>query len=94
MSVSVTVTPSATVRVTVSPAAALVGGTGGASAYYLHTQATPAAVWTVPHNLGIYPSVTVIDSAGSQVIADVSYPSLNTVTITFSAALSGRAALS
>lgn len=89
MSISVVVTPSgANVTVVASP-----GGLGG-PASYLHTQGVPAAVWTIPHNLGFYPGVTVIDSAGAQVIGDVSYPTINTAVVTFSAAMSGRAALS
>jgi hypothetical protein len=38
-----------------------------------------------------YPSVSVVDSAGSTVVGDVLYDSLNQVTITFSAPFSGKA---
>lgn len=60
---------------------------------YVHTQSTPASVWTITHNLGKRPSVTVVDSAESVVVGEVSYPDVNTVTITFSGAFSGAAFL-
>lgn len=43
----------------------------------------------VVHNFGKYPSVTVIDSAGDEVIGDVVHNSANQLTITFSASLTG-----
>lgn len=46
--------------------------------------------YTVNHNLGKYPAVTVIDSAGDEVIGDVEYLDLNTLRVVFSAPLSGR----
>lgn len=58
---------------------------------YTHTQATASAQWNVTHNLGRYPAVSVVDSAGSKVVGDVRYTSLNSVTITFSAPFSGYA---
>jgi hypothetical protein len=69
------------------------GPAGGGSASYVHNQATPAAVWTIPHNLGFFPNVTVVDSSGAQVEGDVVF-STNQVQVTFSAAFSGTAYLS
>jgi pyruvate/oxaloacetate carboxyltransferase len=60
---------------------------------YLHVQSTPSAVWTINHNMGKYPSVTVIDSAGSTLYGDYFYPNENTVTLTFSGGFSGKASL-
>ena len=60
---------------------------------YVHNQNVPSAVWSIVHNLGSYPSVTVIDSAGTTVVGDVLYVSANAITITFSGSFSGQAFL-
>lgn len=66
---------------------------GVADLRYRHIQDAAALEWTVTHNLGKYPSVTVIDSGGSQVHGDVEYVNLNTLVIRFSAAFGGEAHL-
>jgi hypothetical protein len=48
-------------------------------------------VWTVTHNLGKNPSVAVVDSAGTVVIGQVDYDTINQITLTFKAAFSGKA---
>ena len=58
---------------------------------YTHQQNTAASVWNVTHNLGRFPSVTVVDSAGSKIIGDVRYTSDNTVILSFSAPFAGIA---
>lgn len=60
---------------------------------YTHTQNEAAATWYVDHQMGKYPSVTVVDSAGTMVFGDVTYNNENQVTITFTAAFSGKAYL-
>lgn len=55
--------------------------------------ALPLAIWVVDHNLGKYPAITVIDSSGSHVEGDISYDSLNRVTLSFGGAFSGSAFL-
>jgi hypothetical protein len=69
------------------------GPAGPAGAGYVHTQEAAAATWTITHNLGRHPSVTVVDSGGSVVIGDVAYVTANQVTVSFSAAFSGTAYL-
>jgi hypothetical protein len=61
---------------------------------YTHNQGVPAATWSVAHNLGFYPNVTVVDSSGSSVIGDVQYTDSNNLIITFSGGFSGYAYLS
>jgi hypothetical protein len=68
-------------------------GGGSADKNVLHNQGTPSASWVINHNLNKYPAVQVFDSAGTMVIGDVVYDDLNNVTITFSAAFSGKATL-
>jgi hypothetical protein len=44
---------------------------------------------TVTHNLGKYPAVTVINSAGDEVIGDVNYINEDSLTVSFSSPFSG-----
>lgn len=69
------------------------GTIDGLVAGFVHQQGVPAAVWTVDHNMGKYPSVTVEDSLGEEVEGEVHYDTLNRVRIVFSAGFSGRAIL-
>lgn len=68
-----------------------VTGGGGSDAHFQHEQAIASATWTVNHNLSKFPSVTVVTSAGDEVIGNVSYTSLNQVVLTFSAPFAGKA---
>lgn len=71
------------------------GGTGSGGTGYMHVQSTPLAVWVIGHALGFVPGgVVALDSAGTNVEGDVSYPDADTVRIAFSAAFSGTAYLS
>lgn len=58
-----------------------------------HTESPASALWTITHNLNKYPSVTVVDSANDEVEGNVNHISRNQLTITFSAAFSGKAFL-
>lgn len=49
--------------------------------------------WIIVHNLSKYPAVSVIDSSGSEVIGEVTYDSINQITITFKGAFKGKATL-
>lgn len=59
--------------------------------HFTHEQSGASATWTVTHNLGKFPAVTVVDSGGSQVIGSIVHDSINQLTISFSAAFSGKA---
>jgi hypothetical protein len=61
---------------------------------YTHTQGSAETIWTVNHNLGFYPSVTVFLSSGDVVEGAIEHQDSNTLTITFSVAISGTAYLS
>ncbi len=69
----------------------LISIVGGST--YVHTQSSPSATWSISHNLGRRPSVTVVDSAGTVVIGEVTYLSDNTLRVEFSAGFSGQAYL-
>jgi len=60
---------------------------------FLFSQSTPQSVWSITHTLNKYPSVTVIDSAGTQVEGTVTFIDTNTLIISFNAAFSGTATL-
>lgn len=53
----------------------------------------PSATWTINHGLNCYPSVTIVDSTGREVIGAVEYIDADNLTVTFSAAFSGTAYL-
>jgi hypothetical protein len=57
------------------------------------TQGTASATWVITHTLGGKPQVTIVDSADSHVFGDVQYNSNTQITVTFSAAFSGKAYL-
>jgi hypothetical protein len=61
---------------------------------YEHVQGAADTIWTIEHNLGFYPSVTVFDSALSEVEGAIEHQDQTTLTITFSVAISGTAYLS
>lgn len=69
------------------------GPAGEGASSYVHNQAAPDDVWAVQHDLGKFPSVTVVDSAGAQVEGSVTFVDDTSLTIEFSAAFSGRAYL-
>lgn len=58
---------------------------------YVHDQQTASATWNVTHNLNKYPSVSIVDTAGDEVIGEVHFNNANSITITFTAAFSGKA---
>jgi len=58
---------------------------------YVFIQSTPSATWTITHNLGKFPSVSVVDSANTVVYGNIDYINENSLTITFSAAFGGKA---
>ena len=60
---------------------------------FIFSQVQPATVWNVQHNLNNFPSITVIDNAGTVVSGQYTYIDNNNVTLTFSAGFAGKAYL-
>ena len=58
-----------------------------------YTQGVPATTWNIQHNLNNFPSITVIDNAGTVVSGQYTYIDNNNVTLTFSAGFAGKAYL-
>jgi hypothetical protein len=68
------------------------GPPGSAGTSYDHLQSSASAVWTVPHNLGYLPTVSVRTIGGLEVEGgEVLHLSVNTLTITFDVAFTGTA---
>jgi hypothetical protein len=67
---------------------------GESGGFYTHTQSVSASTWTITHNLGYHPAVSVVDNGENVVIGDVTYVSANALTISFSASFGGKAYLS
>lgn len=61
---------------------------------YTHNQNVPSNTWTINHNLGFYPGITVVDSSGNVVEGSYTYQDMNTIIASFSGAFSGKAYLS
>lgn len=61
---------------------------------YVHNQPTAASTWNVTHNMRFYPNVSIVDTADSKVIGEVTYLSENALTVTFSHSFAGKAYLS
>jgi hypothetical protein len=66
------------------------GDIGSSVKTNVFTQGNASKTWTVTHNLGKFPQVTVIDNVGDMVYGDVQYIDQNTLKITFSMPISGK----
>lgn len=60
---------------------------------YIFNQTTPITNWVINHNLAQFPSVTVVDTSGYVVLAQVQYINSNRIEVTFSQAFAGTAYL-
>jgi hypothetical protein len=66
---------------------------GSGDLTYVHNQLAASPVWNVVHNLGKFPSVTVVDSGGTVVFGEVTHVDNMQLTLTFSVAFAGQAFL-
>ena len=69
------------------------GISGGSDAHFIYTQNAASDTWSIAHNLGKKPSVTIVDSADSVLYGSIEYTDLNNLTINLSAPTSGKAYL-
>lgn len=61
---------------------------------YVHDQPVAASTWNITHNMRFYPNVSIVDTALSKVVGEVTYLSENALTVTFSHSFAGKAYLS
>ena len=66
-------------------------GAPGVAESYTHTQSSAASTWTVPHNLGFRPAVTVTTVGGLVMYGEEIHLSTNTLQILFVVPVSGTA---
>ena len=62
----------------------------GTKSTYTHSQIAPSQTWVINHELGRYPSVNVVDSAGTLVLGDIKYISEDEIQVSFTAAFAGK----
>ena len=60
---------------------------------FVFNQGVPASTWNIQHNLGNFPSITVVDTAGTVVMGQYDYVDNNNITLTFAAGFAGKAYL-
>ena len=60
---------------------------------FIFTQNLPSTTWNITHNLGKFPSITVIDTGNTVVVGEYNYTSNTNVILTFSAGFAGKAYL-
>ena len=60
---------------------------------FVFEQNVDSKVWEISHNLGKFPSISVFDTAGTEMLGDIQYIDNNTVNITFSEEIRGTAYL-
>ena len=58
---------------------------------YVHDQQVASATWVINHNLGKFASIHIVDTAGDEIIGEVTYNTINQITVTFSSLVSGKA---
>lgn len=71
--------------------AAQQGPAGAGYVPYEHVQVSAAALWTVAHNLGHKPGVTVLSVGGVEMLAEVVHLGSNSLQIVFDSAAAGSA---
>lgn len=60
---------------------------------WIYTQNIPNNVWSITHPLNKFPSISIKDSAGTNVYGEINYIDISTLTITFNSSFSGVAIL-
>ena len=61
---------------------------------FTFNQESPTATWSITHNLGYKPGVSVVDTSDTVVYGDVDYTDLNVLVVTFAQSFAGKAYLS
>ena len=60
---------------------------------YTHTQLAPALIWAIQHELDKHPSVDCFSGDGESIVGKIVYTGMNSLTITFSENVLGKAYL-
>ena len=68
-------------------------GIGASFSTFVYEAPTASSLWTITHNLACYPSVTIVDSAGTVIVPDIEYLDINSLRVIFAYAMGGTAYL-
>lgn len=60
---------------------------------FIYEQGVSSNTWEIQHNLGKFPSVSVVDTAGNEIITSVKYIDENNIIIYMTSAFKGKAYL-
>lgn len=94
LSVGTVTTGTAAVNITGTAPSQVLNFVLPVSGSYTHIQVVAASTWTINHNLGYYPAVSIVDSGENLVMGDVTYISTNALSVSFNASFGGKAYLS
>lgn len=73
-------------------AAREIGG-GSSGIAFTHTQVSASTLWTINHNLGFRPAVSILDSGGNEIEANVVHTGPDQLFIHFAIPVAGMARL-
>lgn len=62
-------------------------------AQFVHNQQVASTEWAIQHNLGKFPTVTIVDSGNTVVVGDIQYIDENNLKCIFNYKFSGKAYL-
>ena len=82
--------PPGTISTTLAVGQGPAGPPGSVGGQFTFTQASPSATWTVNHNLGFRPNVSLITLGGAEVWGEVLHVSANQVLVTFDGPIAGQ----
>lgn len=60
---------------------------------YVYEQTEESEEWNIIHPLGKFPSVTLVDNEGNEIVGDIQYMSANNIIVRFTTPVSGKAFL-
>jgi hypothetical protein len=65
----------------------------GIQTTFVYNQASADTIWNISHNLGRFPSTTIVDNLGRELLAEVTYLDANLLSVAFDVPVSGTAYL-
>ena len=66
------------------------GDKGDSFTSTVYDQEIPAYTWTIIHNKGYYPSITILNEDNKEVLTEIEHNNLNQVTIRFEMLFTGK----
>lgn len=88
--VEITLTAPPEVATVAVPGPAGPPGPTGTDLTYVHNQDIASDTWTVDHGLGKFPTPTVVDTAGNELVSNIQHTSVGQLVVTHSVPTSGK----